>query len=96
MVISPSPQTPPRPATVVPAASCGPQKVIVRGSGGEIHGYALEADGERVLVVWEVASGRCRRRSVPAENVFLPSSVRPWVGLTIGPDQLRARRRSIR
>jgi hypothetical protein len=75
------------------ASLSGPQKVIVRGSGAEIHGYAVEVDGERVLVVWEVASGRSRRRSVPAQDVFLPSFACPWTGLAISPDQLRARSR---
>ncbi len=75
---------------VVSAELSGPQKVIARGVGGEIHGYAVEADGERVLVVWQVASGRLRRRRVQAKDVFLPSIARPWSGLAISLDQLRA------
>lgn len=88
---APGPAPAPAPNTFgVPAELTGPQKVIVRGSGGEIHGYAVEADGERVLVIWEVTSGRRRRRRIPVEEVFLPSVARPWSGLAISPDQLRA------
>ncbi|WP_334173271.1 hypothetical protein [Sinomonas sp.] len=74
----------------------GPQKVIVQGAGGEIHGYAVEADGERILVLWALPSGRCRRKSVSREDVYLPSRSRPWSGLAIAPEQLRACSRGIR
>ncbi|NUP73595.1 MAG: hypothetical protein HOQ07_02945 [Sinomonas sp.] len=73
-----------------------PQKVIVRGSGMEIHAYAVETDGEWVRVVWKVASGRCRRRSISAENVFLPSSAYPWAGLIMSAEQLRSHHRAAR
>lgn len=66
-----------------------PQQVIVRDSGVEIHGYAVETDGEWVYVVWAVASGRCRRRKARTVDVFLPSLTAPWTGLKIRPERLR-------
>ncbi|BCT77088.1 hypothetical protein SCMU_29300 [Sinomonas cyclohexanicum] len=71
-----------------------PQLVIVRDPGAEIHGYAVEADGASVHVVWMVASGRFRSRKADAARVFLPSEAQPWRGLAIRPEALRAHRRA--
>jgi hypothetical protein len=66
------------------------QKVVVRDGDREVHGYALSSDGARVEVVWAVTSGRLRKKTFPAEDVFVPGSRLPWAGLPVAAERLQA------
>lgn len=71
-------------------------KVVVIDAGIEIHGYVVARKGNRVSVVWAVASGRHRHRLFPAERVFLPVNKGRWVGYLIPHEQLIAIRQAHR
>jgi hypothetical protein len=73
----------------VQEASPGPQKVIVRDGDRQVHGYAISSRGALVEVVGAVASGRVRKRSFPAVDVFLPSTLLQWAGHPVSDDALR-------
>jgi hypothetical protein len=66
-----------------PSRPLAAQKVIACEGDREMHGYAVSADGVRVEVVWALGSGRLRRKSFAAEDVFVPGRSRPWAGLPI-------------
>lgn len=74
--------------------AAGTQKVIVREGSREVHGYAVASRGDCIDVVWAVASGPQRRRSFPAEAVFLPADSEQWTGVPIADDGLRLAVRS--
>ena len=59
------------------------QKVIVRDAGTEIHGYVVARKGQRVLVVWAVASGRHRYRTFRAAVVSPHGDDHGWDGYLI-------------
>lgn len=71
-------------------------KVVVIEAGIEIHGYMVARQGNRVRVVWAVASGRHRHRAFPNETVFRPGNTCRWDGYLISDDQLAAIGQAVR
>lgn len=71
-------------------------KVVVIEAGIEIHGYMVARHGNRVRVVWAVASGRHRHRAFPNETVFRPGNTCRWDGYLISDDQLAAIGQAVR
>lgn len=74
----------------------GAAKVVVSDAGIEIHGYVVTREGNHVRVVWAVASGRHRQRTVTAETVFQPGNNRRWDGYVITDEQLSVIRQAAR
>lgn len=71
-------------------------KVIVSDAGIEIHGFVVAREGNRVRVVWAVASGRHRQRTFIAGAIVQPSTDRRWNGYPITQEQLAAIRQAAR
>lgn len=71
-------------------------KVVVSDAGIEIHGFVVAREGNRVRVLWAVASGRHRQRTFAAETVVQPSNDRRWNGYPVTDEQLAAIRQAAR
>lgn len=71
-------------------------KVVVIDAGIEIHGYEVARKGNRVRVLWAVASGRHRHRTFSDKTVFQPDNPGSWDGYPIHDDQLAAIRQAAR
>lgn len=71
-------------------------KVVVSDAGIEIHGYVVARAGNHIRLVWAVASGRLRQRTVAAEAVVQPRNGHRWDGYLITDEQLSVIRQAAR